>query len=248
MKKLLLTVAAAGLLGFWIIKDELGPNGPAFLAPHPDPVTPNWASIAAWPLAERATVEAMPDPNRRITAIVLDDSGSMGEDMQAAKDAVLLALNAMAPYDRVAVVALNKGVVLPFTEARAAKALLEAELQYVLSNGRTPLTAAVQSAKDMLEDEAAAARSFGTYRMIVTTDGQANDGDALNALVENIAATTPIQVATIGIGIEGSHVLRRNDLGSFVDVSNVGALQSALQAAIAENTEFDAITDFGGQD
>lgn len=248
MKKLLLTVAAVGLLGFWIIKDELGPNGPAFLASNPDPVAPNWASIAAWPLAERATVEAMPDPNRRITAIVLDDSGSMGDDMQAAKDAVLLALDSMAPYDRVAVVALNKGVVLPFTEARAAKEPLEAELQYVLSNGRTPLTAAVQSAKNMLEDEAAAARSFGTYRMIVTTDGQANDGDALNALVENIAATTPIQVATIGIGIAGSHVLRRNDLGSFVDVSNVDALQSALQAAIAENTEFDAITDFGGHD
>lgn len=87
-------------------------------------------------------------------------------------------------------------------------------------------------------------RGFGTFRLIVTTDGEANDGEALDAAVEALAAGTPIQLTTIGIGIEGRHVLRRQDLGGFVDVANVGALQSALSAAVAENADFTAITDF----
>ena len=40
-------------------------------------------------------------------------------------------------------------------------------------------------------------------------------------------------------------MLRRDDLGTFVDVANVAALRGALEAAVAENTDFAAITDFG---
>ena len=210
----------------------------------PEEVMPNWSSIAAWPNVETPTVEATPDPNRRITAIVLDDSGSMGADIVPAKAAVLEALNAMADHDRVAVVALNHGIVLPFTQVGDAKAALPDALAEIKSDGSTPLTQAVTIARSLLEDEAAAARSFGTYRMIVTTDGQADDGKALEAVVADMAAATPIQLATIGIDIRGRHVLRREDLGSFVDVSNIAALRGALEAAVAENSDFAAITEF----
>ena len=210
----------------------------------PEEVMPNWSSIAAWPAVETQTVEATPDPNRRITAIVLGDSGSMGADIVPAKAAVLEALNAMADHDRVAVVALNHGIVLPFTQVGDAKGALPDALAEIKSDGSTPLTQAVTIARSLLEDEAAAARSFGTYRMIVTTDGQADDGKALEAVVADMAAATPIQLATIGIDIRGRHVLRREDLGSFVDVSNIAALRGALEAAVAENSDFAAITEF----
>jgi len=82
--------------------------------------------------------------------------------------------------------------------------------------------------------------------VIVTTDGQADNPDALRAEIEALAAATPIQLTTIGLDITGRHVLRRADLGSFVDISDVSALQDALQAAVAENTDFTAITDFEG--
>ena len=49
-----------------------------------EPVKPNWAAITAWPTLQADIVEAQPDPNRRVTAIVLDDSGSMGNDIEAA--------------------------------------------------------------------------------------------------------------------------------------------------------------------
>ena len=210
-----------------------------------DPVAPNWAAIASWPTLQTEVVEAQPDPNRRVTAIVLDDSGSMGNDIEAAKAAVSGALAAMADDDRVAVLALNYGTVLPFTTVEDARGRLQARLVPVESDGGTPLTQSVLDAQQILEQEAAIARGFGTFRLIVTTDGQANDDLALDTAIQSLAEGTPIQITTIGIGISGDHVLRRKDLGAFVDVENVDALKDALRAAVAENTDFTAITDFG---
>lgn len=210
-----------------------------------DPITPNWAAIASWPTLQTEVVEAQPDPNRRVTAIVLDDSGSMGSDIEAAKEAVSGALAAMSDDDRVAVLALNYGTVLPFTTVEDARSTLQDRLRPVVSDGGTPLTQSVLDAQQLLEQEAAIARGFGTFRLIVTTDGQANDDLALDRAIRSLAAGTPIQITTIGIGISGDHVLRRTDLGTFVDVANVDALKEALQAAVAENTDFTAITDFG---
>ncbi len=210
-----------------------------------DPVTPNWAAITAWPTITADVIEAQPNPNRRVTAIVLDDSSSMGSDIVPAKAAVVGALDAMADDDRVAVLALNAGTVLPFTTVSDARASLPNLLSPINSDGGTPLTNSVLQAQTLLEAEAATVRGFGTFRLIVTTDGQANDDQALDAVIEGLAAGTPIQLTTIGIDIRGGHVLRRADLGSFVDVDNVDALQTALQAAVAENTDFAAITDFG---
>ncbi|MEM6307037.1 MAG: vWA domain-containing protein, partial [Pseudomonadota bacterium] len=189
-------------------------------------------------------VQARPDPNRRITAIVLDDSGSMAADINAAKQAVVDTLDAMAPTDQVAVIALNAGVVLPFMAVQDARDPLIGALNGIWADGSTPLTGAMINAQSLLETEASQARGFGTFRMIVTTDGAADNPDALNAAVETLAATTPIQLTTIGIDISGGHVLRRSDLGHFVDVSNVAGLKDALQAAVAENTDFTAITNF----
>jgi hypothetical protein len=213
-------------------------------AEPPEPVVPNWAAINTWPRIEVEVVEAQPDPNRRITAIILDDSGSMGNDLIPAKQAVVDALDAMAPTDRVAVVALNHGPILNFTSVADARLTLRTALEPIVSDGSTPLTTTVLDTQELLEEEAAATRGFGTFRLIITTDGYADEENALEVAIEKLAGNTPIQLTTIGIDIEDDHVLRRQDLGSFVDVANVNALRSALQAAVAENNDFTAIIDF----
>lgn len=237
----LIVVAVVGAIGFSIFQ-ERNQSDPRVL--QREPVVPNWAAIASWPGVQADLVEAQPDPNRRVTAIVLDDSGSMGDDIAPAKAAVVSALEAMDAEDRVAVLALNAGTVLPFSSVSEAQSALPDLLRPIPSDGSTPLARSIGDAQAMLEEEAATVRGFGTFRLIVTTDGQADDGEALDAAIETLAASTPIQVTTIGIGISGGHVLRREDLGSFVDVANVAALAEALQAAVAENTDFTAITDF----
>lgn len=212
------------------------------------PVTPNWAAIAAWPNAQSDQVAAQPDPNRKITAIVLDDSGSMRGDIDAAKQAVVDALGAMSPDDRVAILALNAGIVMPFSTVQDAQEVLPDLLSPIRSDGRTPLTKAVQVAQRLLEAEASTVRGFGSFRLIVTTDGVADNQTALDQTIVSLAASTPIQVTTIGIDISGNHTLRRSDIGSFVDVANVAALKDALQAAVAENTDFAAITRFSAEE
>lgn len=231
--------------GFYFVTLDQSNNSASYEYDGP-PITPNWAAIASWPEDEGTTVEATPDPNRRITAIVLDDSGSMGSRMDPAKNAVVQALGAMSDADRVAVIALNRGLILPFMSVGEAQSQLVSALAPVFSDGSTPLTQAVTNARTLLEQEAAAARAFGTYRVIVTTDGEADDGVALASAIEAIAAETPIQITTIGIDIAGGHVLRRDDLGSFVDVADMTALEAALKEAVAENADFAAITEFEG--
>ena len=207
-------------------------------------IDPDWTAITAWPNAAAEAPDASPDPGREINAIVLDDSSSMGPEIIPAKQAVIEALDAMETTDRVAVLALNNGLILPFMDVIEAKTALPAALEPIASNGSTPLTNTVRVARQLLSDEAAQARAFGTYRLIVTTDGNANDGDRLNSEVEYIVRNTPIQIATIGIGIDGDHVLRRPALTTFVAIGNASELGAALKEAVAESQQFQAITNF----
>ena len=242
----LFPVVVVGILAVAILQDIMfSSSSVSPVSSFSEPVEPNWSAISAWPALEAVVVEASPDPNRRITAIVLDDSGSMGSDIEDAKAAIVAALGAMDDNDRVGVTALNQGVVWEFSTVADARSGLARALAPIESDGSTPLTSAVLSARTGLEEEASVVRGFGTFRMIITTDGIADDGRALDLAVADLAETTPIQITTIGIGIDGGHVLRRDDLGTFVDVENVAALRGALEAAVAENTDFPAITDFG---
>lgn len=237
-------IAVVGVLSFIAITriDLFAPG-----AEPPSPVAPDWTAIAAWPPNEVAEVQAVPDPNRNFTAIVFDDSGSMSAVISDARDAVITALDAMQPQDKVAVFALNSGEVLPFVTVADARGALPGRIARVQSDGGTPLTRAVRASRAALALEAAAAGGYGTYRILVTTDGVADDGAALSAEIADIAEKTPVQVATIGLGVEGNHVLRRSDIAAFVSIDDVNQLADALKAAIAEEQSFAAITSFGSE-
>lgn len=235
-------VAASGFVFYNTVSEP-----PAY-APSTDMGTVDWEALAAWPpLIEVPDVETMPDPDRIFTMIVLDDSGSMGSDLEQAKAAVLQAVRMMDPNDRVGVLALNAGLVLPFETVEDAADILPGRLSPLRSTGSTPLGPALSAARDLLSEEAARSRSFGTYRIIVTTDGAADDPDLLVREVIETVNKTPVQVATIGIGIGRRHVLNAEGHTSYVAVDDVGKLAQALQAAVAENASFDPITAFDGE-
>jgi hypothetical protein len=217
-----------------------------YVLPTFAPVAPNWDAIAGWPGQEAGEIDAQPDPKRVYTAIVLDDSGSMGADIEPAKLAVTASLDAMDDSDAVAVFALNKGQILPFMSVATARRALPEPLSGVRSDGNTPLTRTIVTARAALEAEGARVGGFGTYRILVTTDGAANDDEALKREIEDIARVTPIQLATIGVGIDGAHVLRRPDLAAFVTINDISDLANALKSAVAEEQTFTAITSFGG--
>lgn len=98
----LFPVVVVGILAVAILQDIMfSSSSVSPVSSFSEPVEPNWSAISAWPALEAVVVEASPDPNRRITAIVLDDSGSMGSDIEDAKAAIVAALGAMDDNDRV---------------------------------------------------------------------------------------------------------------------------------------------------
>ncbi len=240
-------IAVVGIIavGTFMVVQNFG--GDDTYAPATDMGEVDWAAISIWPpLLEVPDVESIPDPDRIFTMIVLDDSGSMGSDLEQAKAAVMQTIKMMNPQDRVGVLALNAGLVLPITTVEDASLTLQNSLLPLRPTGSTPLGPALSAARDFLSAEAARSRSFGTYRIIITTDGAADDADRLIAEVKETVNTTPIQVATIGIGIGRRHVLNAEGSTSYVAVDNVSKLGEALQAVAAENANFDPITAFEG--
>ena len=209
------------------------------------PLAPDWPAIAAWPPEdEGGGVEAAPDPERLTTVMVLDDSSSMNARMGAAKDAVTEAARLLPQSGRLGVLALNAGLVQEPAPAAEAAAALPSRLDPIRADGSTPLGPALMAARAMLEAEAARQRGFGTYRIIVATDGAADDELRLAEAVAGILTETPIQISTIGIGLGSGHVLNMPGHVSYVGVTDVSGLATALAAAVAENTTFEPITAF----
>lgn len=245
---------ALGALGILIavcaivlILAEKGPVAgvevPGISPPSAETLAPNWEKIAQWP-GEEAEGTHAPDPDRLTTVIVLDDSGSMSAEMADAKQAVLAAAQQLPEDGRLAVLALNSGMVLrPMSVPDAQSALGEA-LAQVSADGSTPLGARTLEATRILSAEAAMQRGFGTYRLVITTDGQASDEDALRDAIVEILSSTPIEVATIGLGIGEGHLLNMPGQVRYVSIASVDELAAALSDATAEQTSFDPITQF----
>ncbi len=246
MKKLisnLVTVAIVVVVGLTLFFGEN--DDQARQDVDPTLFQPNWAAISVWPGIE-GTGAAQPDPNRLTTVIVLDDSGSMENDIRAAKIAVAEAVNQLPDTGRVSLTALNSGVLLPPTPVAQARSVVASVLEPVRADGGTPLGQALGKAHDILIQEAATQRGFGTYRIILTTDGQATDDTVLEQQVKRVVAETPVELVTIGIGIGEGHVLNMPGFVNYITVNSVDGLASALTDAVAEQTAFAPITDFEG--
>ncbi|MEM7190984.1 MAG: vWA domain-containing protein, partial [Pseudomonadota bacterium] len=149
-----------------------------------------------------------------------------------------------SPDSRVGVLALNGGMILPVTSAQEASRTLAAQLQPIQAGGGTPLGARLAQAEGLLTFEAQSRRGFGTFRILITTDGAASDEAIMNDTVADILSSTPIELATIGLGIGEGHALNVPGYTRYVSVGSVGELADALQAAAAEQTVFQPITKF----
>ena len=221
---------------------------------HAD-MMPDWSTIALWPfgsedessdieVADEADTPATVDPWQVTTVIVLDDSGSMQGQIEPAKTAIIEAVTQFAPESRVGVIALNAGQVSEVVSAADAVTMLPDQLRSIAADGDTPLGRRLEDAAEILATQAEQRRGFGVFRILVTTDGEASDANRLHKAVSNILSKTPIELATIGIGIGEGHALNVPGFTSYVSVSGVDGLAGALTAAAAEQTTFQPIDRF----
>lgn len=136
-------------------------------------------------------------------AIVLDKSGSMnGEKMQQAKAAAIQAVDRLDAGDIVSIITYDNDahVLLPATEVKD-KAAIKRKIQQLIAGGGTALYAGVMQGSNQLREFLSDNR---VNRVILLSDGQANQGPDTPAELGNLGASLigdGISVSTIGLGL-----------------------------------------------
>jgi hypothetical protein len=195
----------------------------------------------------RAQGVAAPD---QTVVVLLDDSGSMDERMRgqaeriermdAAKDALVSVLSQLPPTTRVGVLTLNSqrggsNWVVPLGPLAADN--WRSQVEALEAGGGTPLGEFLKAGADALL-AARAARPYGTYRLLIVTDGEANDPMLVDSYLPEILARG-LMVDVIGVDMDGEHSLARR-AHSYRRADDATALQRALAEVFAEASPDDA--------
>lgn len=181
--------------------------------------------------------------------IILDASGSMsytvgqygGEKrIDAAKKAVTAFLREL-PRD------VNLGL-LAFQPTRELVPLgpgthqeVAEQVQRLIPQGKTPLHRAMTMGYAALENQARRQSGYGTYKLIVVTDGESNDNDP-GPLARAIVNSSPVEVHVIGFAI-ADHALNIPGITRYVTANSTEELVKALtDTTKSESESFDVLS------
>ncbi len=180
--------------------------------------------------------------------VVLDDSGSMRNQMRssrsrkmdAAKEALKTVLADVPDEAEVGVLTLNSRVdgspwIVPL--GSVDRSAIEKQIAWIRADGSTPLGAAMKAATDALL-EARRKNIYGTYRLLVVTDGEATD----QVLVEKyLPAIRSRGVVTdvIGVDMRRDHSLATK-VNTYRRADNRASLAKAIAEVFAETSDEDA--------
>jgi uncharacterized protein YegL len=175
--------------------------------------------------------------------IILDDSGSMNETMagnirkmDAAKRALAKVVEQIPDSTNVGILLLNGArssnhwlVPLGALDKKNATG----KVNSIGANGGTPLGEAMRIASDQLL-QARNKSVYGTYRLIVVTDGEATDKVLLDQYLPDILSRGLI-VDAIGVNMQGNHSLA-TQVHSYRRADDEAALSNAIVEILAEST------------
>ena len=182
--------------------------------------------------------------------VVLDDSGSMDNSRRtssgrvkrivAAKEALTAVLSRLPADTQIGVLALNSQVagshwVVPLDNLDGDT--WRSRIAEIAAVGGTPLGEFLKQGADRLL-QARAAQSYGSYRLLVVTDGEANDQMLVDSYLPEILARG-LMVDVIGVDMDGEHSLALR-AHSYRSADDAAALQQALTEVLAETSLDDA--------
>lgn len=110
-------------------------------------------------------------------------------------------------------------------------------LSRITARGGTPLGAAVKTGADRLL-ELRGKEPGGFFRLLVVTDGEANDQDLLESYIPDLISRG-ISLDVIGVDMRDAHSLAKH-AHSYRRAADRGTLEQALSEALAETTADDA--------
>lgn len=180
--------------------------------------------------------------------IILDDSGSMNEGlpgrgmrkMEGAKIALTKVIEQIRDGTNVGILLLNGARqsnhwLVPLGPLDRPRATVS--VGRISANGGTPLGEAMRVAADELL-QARAKSIYGTYRLIVVTDGEASDKALLDQYLPDILARGLV-VDAIGVNMQSNHSLATR-VHSYRRADDEAALRTAIVEILAENNDTDS--------
>ena len=181
--------------------------------------------------------------------VVLDDSGSMDDSMrtasgqrvrriEAAKSALVSVLSKLPENTQVGILALNSEVagsnwIVPFGPVVDSSELVN-NVTKLRAQGGTPLGAYLKKASDRLL-EARGQAVYGNFRLLIVTDGEANDGKLVDAYLPEILARG-LMVDVIGVDMESDHSLATR-VHNYKRADDDRALREAITEVFAETAD-----------
>jgi len=175
--------------------------------------------------------------------IVLDASGSMArplpgagtDKMTAAKTALKQVLQSVSPNTHIGLLVFSaKGVetdwLYPLGPRDDAK-LMQA-IDRPQPGGGTPLGAYLKKGADRLLEERAKQFGYGTFRLLVVTDGEAGDQDLVERYTPEVVARG-IKVDVIGVAMNQRHTLATR-VHSYRSANDPASLQRAVAEVFGE--------------
>ena len=180
---------------------------------------------------------------RDYVVIVLDASGSMkqglsgtGTDkMTAAKAALKEVLQKVPQSTHIGLLVFSAANVrndwvYPLGPRHEAELMRAIDLP--VPNSGTPLGAYIKKGADRLLEERAKQFGYGTYRLLIVTDGEAQDQELVDRYTPELIARG-VTVDVIGVGMKKTHTLARK-VHSYRAANDPASLRRALSEVFAE--------------
>lgn len=172
-------------------------------------------------------------------AVVFDGSGSMtGKPIETAKTSLVSFLRSVPEGWNVGVVVFDKSgtrELLPmgrYTPEQFASAVAP-----IKAGGGTPLGLAISEARAMLAKQRETQQGYGSYRVLVVTDGAASDQSDMERAAARILSDGT-EMSVIGFRIKGGHKLREYAT-DYREAGDAKALSRAMAEAVAETDTSD---------
>lgn len=191
--------------------------------------------------------------------VVLDMSGSMsagncaGSHPNKAEAARVAITNWMKSITRDA----NLGLIIFDSEGTSVRVPLGRDNRDVFqehiarssASGGTYLQTALGLAHEELTRRARYQQGYGTYRLVVITDGDHSQGEDPTEEVTRIAGNpaNPIEIHTIGFCIDDS-ALNQPGITRYHSAQNPRELAKGLDSVLAESMDFATVQEFSGDD
>jgi len=177
--------------------------------------------------------------------VVLDNSGSMdyrmkdGTRLEVAKSVLIKVINGLPEETRLGIVLLNgqwesQDWFVPFGVLN--KKDVSQKLQDLRAGGGTPLAGAMKAGADALLT-VRAKEHYGNFKLLVVTDGAADDTSLVDTYVTDINSRGVI-VDAIGLDMSSDHSLATK-VHSYRNANNPEQLLSAVSATFAETSAKD---------